>query len=57
MNKVAAKPGNRKLTAKWLNAPQGPNLMERTFGNAITEAGKVFEPVKPAEDVKPTNNE
>lgn len=50
MNKQVAKPGSRKLTAKWLNAPEGPNLMERTFGNAITDAGKAFEPVKPTND-------
>lgn len=32
-----------KLKAKWLNQPQGPNLIERTFGDAIESTGKVFE--------------
>ena len=32
-----------KITAKWLNAPQGPNLMERTFGESIASTGRVFE--------------
>lgn len=40
----------RKLTAKWINAPQqeeeemppyqGPDLMERAFGKAIEAAGE-----------------
>lgn len=38
-----------KLTAKWLNAPQGPNLIERTFGEAISGTGKVFEAQKQEE--------
>lgn len=33
---------NRKLTAKWLNAPAGPDLIERTFGQAIASTGSVF---------------
>ncbi len=32
--------GKKKLVAKWLN-PLGPNLMERTFGNAISSTGKI----------------
>lgn len=32
-----------KIKAKWLNKPQGPNLMERTFGDAIASAGSEFE--------------
>lgn len=35
----------QKLTAKWLNPPQGTNLMERTFGQAITSSAKVFTPL------------
>ena len=34
--------GKRKLAAKWLNAPAGPNLIERTFGTAIESTGKDF---------------
>lgn len=34
----------RKLTAKWINAPEVPNLMDRTFGDAVTSAGKVYKP-------------
>lgn len=37
--------GKRKLTAKWINAPQGPNLMERTFGSAVDTAAKPFSPL------------
>lgn len=36
--------GKRKLTAKWINAPQGPNLMERTFGQSVASAGKAYTP-------------
>lgn len=34
------KSAKKKLTAKWLNAPAGPNLIERTFGSAISTAQK-----------------
>lgn len=44
--------GQRKLKAKWLNAPAGPNLIERTFGAAIDTAGKEFIPTT-AEEEKP----
>lgn len=27
----------KKLTAKWINQPAGPNLMERTFGDSISK--------------------
>jgi len=45
LNKASSglKPKGHKLQAKWLNAPQGPNLMERTFGDAISSTGKVFD--------------
>ena len=44
--KNEAKPaGHRKITAKWINAPQGPNLYEKMFGEAIASADKVFKPV------------
>jgi len=36
----------RKLTATWVNAPKGPNLMERAFGNAM-ESAKTFKAIKP----------
>ena len=31
-----------KLKAKWLNKPQVPNLMERTFGDAIASTSKEY---------------
>jgi hypothetical protein len=40
------KTGKRKLTAKWINAPKMPNLMERTFGTTIASSEKVFKPVE-----------
>jgi hypothetical protein len=42
--------GKTKLKAKWLNAPQAPNLMERAFGDAIASTGKTFNPVKESEN-------
>lgn len=50
----ASKGVKKKLTAKWINAPQGPNLLERTFGNAIQETSKNFTPA-PSE-TKPSEN-
>lgn len=41
-----------KIKAKWLNAPAGPNLIERTFGDAISGTGKVFEAAKSEEEFK-----
>lgn len=38
-----------KITAKWLNAPEAPNLMERTFGDAIAGTGRIFEVTKSEE--------
>lgn len=38
--------GKKKLTAKWLNAPSGPNLIERTFGNSIDHSKSQFAPVE-----------
>lgn len=35
----------KKLTAKWLNAPAGPNLIERNFGGAIEKTKGAFQPV------------
>lgn len=40
------KTGKRKLTAKWINAPKTPNLMERTYGSTIASSEKVFTPLK-----------
>jgi hypothetical protein len=48
---LGSKARGHKLTAKWLNAPQGPNLMERMFGDAISSTGKEFKASK-SEDVK-----
>lgn len=42
----------RKLTAKWLNPPQMPDLIERTFGDAISTTGKVFETQKEKQEEK-----
>lgn len=41
-----------KLKAKWLNQPAGPNLIERTFGDAISSTGKTFEVTKPEDEQK-----
>lgn len=51
------KKGPRKLTAKWINAPMGPNLLERAYGDVIPPAGKTFEPVKEeSKEINPTEN-
>jgi uncharacterized protein len=47
MNKTTK---GKKLKAKWLNAPAGPNLMERTFGSSIASTGKNFKPVASNEE-------
>jgi uncharacterized protein len=47
LKKVQNSGGKRKLTAKWMNAPEVPNLMDRTFGNAVASAGKVYTPPTP----------
>lgn len=56
INKGASK---GKIKAKWLNAPAGPNLLERTFGDAIAGTGRVFEQAKDDDfkkiDEKPEN--
>ena len=52
--KSASKKG-KKLTAKWINAPSGPNLMERTFGSSIASTGKAFKAVE-NEDPKKEEN-
>ena len=52
LNKTTIGLKGHKITAKWLNKPQGPNLIERTFGEAISSAEKVFESVKPQEEKK-----
>ena len=44
---LANKGAKKKLTAKWLNAPKAPNLLERTFGSAVNiEPEETFKPVK-----------
>jgi hypothetical protein len=47
--------GKRKpITAKWLNRPKLPNLMERTFGETIAHGEKQFSQVsEPEEPFKP----
>lgn len=40
----------KKLTAKWLNAPQGPNLIKHVFGEAVEGSGKPFQPLPPQEE-------
>lgn len=45
-----AAPGKRKLTAKWLNPRQEPDLMNQAFGDAIESANKPFKPVKAAQE-------
>lgn len=44
--------GKRKLTAKWINAPAGPNLIERSYGNAIAETGKTFTALEEKQEKK-----
>lgn len=39
-----AKPVRKKLTAKWLNPQEGPNLMNNVFGDAIDSAKEEFKP-------------
>lgn len=41
---LAKKATKKKLTAKWLNAPAGPNLIERTFGSAISATKEFTSP-------------
>lgn len=43
-----ASPKAKKLTAKWLNPRQGPNLMNSVFGNAIESANQEFKPITEA---------
>jgi len=38
--------GKNKITAKWINAPAGPNLIERAFGEAVS-SNKKFSALKP----------
>lgn len=38
-------PVRKKLTAKWLNPTQGPNLMNSVFGEAIEGTKGEFTPV------------
>lgn len=35
-----------KITAKWLNAPKVPNLMERAFGQIVASTEKVYTPIE-----------
>ncbi len=55
MMKTSSKKG-KKLTAKWLNAPSGPNLIERTFGSSIAATGKAFKSVEKEEPKKEEEN-
>ncbi len=40
-----ASAGKKKITAKWLNPRQGPDLMNQAFGEAIESANKPFKPL------------
>lgn len=40
----------KKLTAKWINQPKAPNLLDRTFGAAIAQAGE--KPPTPPKPIK-----
>lgn len=43
--------GRQKITAKWINQPHVPNLIERTFGNVIETTGKTYQ--APSDSSKP----
>jgi Predicted metal-binding protein related to the C-terminal domain of SecA len=49
MNKpsTAERMKQHKVKAQWLNKPDMPNLMERTFGDSIISTGKTFHATKP----------
>lgn len=42
---LAKKGEKKKISAKWLNAPKGTDLLERTFGEAMKNAA-TFVPEK-----------
>lgn len=46
----------RKLTAKWINAPAGPNLIERAYGEVMAPPGQGFKALKKIEG-SPTASE
>jgi len=50
LKEAASKKPRGKITAKWINQPQGPNLMDRTFGQAISSTGKTFTASKTEKD-------
>lgn len=47
---VSEKLKKGKIKAKWLNQPEGPNLMERMFGHSIELTGKNYEPPQPSNE-------
>lgn len=47
--KPAGSAARKKLTAKWINAPAGPNLIERAFGEVIAPMGQGFKSLKKVE--------
>lgn len=49
--------GPRKLTAKWINAPSGPNLIERAFGEVIAPHGEKFTPMKNPSESKSSDHD
>lgn len=64
LNKTGGSGVRRKLQAVWVNKPaqpQGVNLMERTFGNAISENStsqpSFLTPAPPAEANLPAETE
>ena len=57
LSKLEQPKARAKLTAKWINAPIGPDLMSRTFGNIIESQNK-FSQVKEiqSEEIKEEGN-
>jgi len=49
--------GKRKFSAKWVNAPSQPNLIERTFGASINATGHIFKPSLPSDKKKDESSE
>ena len=54
-----AKQGFRKpkMSAKWINRPKVPNLMERTFGETIAHTEKTYHPLSDDDTQQPEQQE
>lgn len=57
MLKNAPKPAGRKLTAKWINQPQVPNLYDRMFGDAIASTEKEFKQISTKDKSDPESTQ